>query len=144
MVDADGGTIHCVGLRGMGDEWAEGEVLFIDGAISFLGDVRPDTGILTVGSMEHRLKGRVLVFREGKGSTVGSYVVYNLKLEGNAPAAMVMLKADAIITMGCIAAGIPLVHKLRLEDFDRLRGASRVRVNSGLGRIETCSGTAGG
>jgi predicted aconitase with swiveling domain len=83
----------------------------------------------------HALDDRILVFPEGKGSTVGSYVIYNLKLEGHSPRALVMLKADAIITMGCIAAGIPLVHMLSRQDFDSLRNGMRVAVNSARGQV---------
>jgi hypothetical protein len=81
------------------------------------------------------------VFPEGRGSTVGSYVIYNLMLEGNAPAALVMLKADAIITMGCIASGIPLVHMLSNEGFDSLRSGMRVGVNSARGQVRIGGGT---
>jgi predicted aconitase with swiveling domain len=121
----------------MGDEWVEGPVVKIDGSISFLGDVVPETGVLTFRGEDHELKGCVLVFREGKGSTVGSYVIYNLKIEGNAPVAMVMMKADAIITMGCIASSIPLVHRISQTDFDRLRDGDQVQVNSARGLIQT-------
>lgn len=130
-----GEDISGVGLRGISDSWVEGDVLKLDGAISFLGDADPEAGILTFKGEEHQVRDRILVFREGKGSTVGSYVIYNMKLQNNAPAAMVMLVSDAIITMGCIAAGIPLVHRLREEDFDRLNDGMRVRVNSGRGLI---------
>ena len=129
-------TIHGVGLRGIGDGWVRGQVLKIDGAISFLGDVVPRTGILTFKGREYALKDRVLVFREGRGSTVGSYVIYNLKIEGQAPAAMVMIEADAIITMGCIASGIPLVHRIDPGAFDALEEGELVQVNSGRGLVE--------
>ena len=128
--------VQARGLRGIGGSWVEGTVLKLDGAVSFLGDVDPESGTLTFKGVEHRIRDRVLVFTEGKGSTVGSYVLYNLKLNMNAPKAIVMLKADAIITMGCIAAGIPLVHRLSRAEFDRLSDGMRVRVNSALGQID--------
>ncbi|MDG6225277.1 MAG: DUF126 domain-containing protein [Candidatus Thermoplasmatota archaeon] len=131
-MDAD---ISGVGLRGISDSWVDGEVLRLDGAISFLGDADPETGMVTFKGEGHQVRDRILAFREGKGSTVGSYVIYNMKLQNNSPAAMVMLVSDAIITMGCIAAGIPLVHRLREGDFDRLKDGMRVRVNSGRGLI---------
>lgn len=112
-----------------------GTVLRIDGPISFLGDVDPATGVLTTGGRAYDIRGKVLVFTEGKGSTVGSYVIYNLALAGNAPLAMVMLRADAIITMGCIAAGIPLVHRVPVEDFASIGNGQRLAVNSARGQV---------
>lgn len=137
----EGTIIQARGLRGLGDSWVEGEVLRIDGPVSFLGDVDPAAGTLTHEGIVHRVRDRVLVFPEGRGSTVGSYVIYNLRLEGNSPIALVMLKADAIITMGCIASGIPLVHMLSREEFDSLHSGIRVGVNSARGQVRIGGGT---
>jgi predicted aconitase with swiveling domain len=131
----NGRILQAKGLRGIDDAWVEGDVLKLEGAVSFLGDVDPAEGTIAQKGIVDDIKGRILVFPEGKGSTVGSYVIYNLKLERNAPRAMVMLKADAIITMGCIAAGIPLVHMLSRQDFDSLHSGMRVAVNSARGQV---------
>ena len=43
------------------------------------------------------LKGKIFVFPHGKGSTVGSYVLYRMKKLGTSPAAIINRRTDAII-----------------------------------------------
>ncbi len=108
-------------LKGVGNEPVSGEVLRWKGSISFLGDVDPEKGTLTKDGFVGYIKDRIIVFEEGAGSTVGSYVVYNLRLFGNAPRGMVMSRADAIITIGCILADIPLLSRVdrqKMENID--------------------------
>ena len=52
--------------------------------------------------------GRVLVFPNAVGSSVGAYVIYRLKKNGMAPKAIINQSADIITTSGCALAGIPL------------------------------------
>ncbi|MBN1389045.1 MAG: DUF126 domain-containing protein [Candidatus Thermoplasmatota archaeon] len=122
-------------LRGVGSSTVEGEALVLKCPISFLGDVDPSTGMLEKDGVLTNVKGRVLFFREGAGSTVGSYVIYNLKLNGSAPIAMVMLKADAIISIGCILADIPLVHRVALDDWGRVETGDHVMVDPSSGEV---------
>ena len=67
--------------RGIAKGVASGELLVSPEPISFLSGVNPDTGeIVEKGHpLEGRnLSGRVIAFDYGKGSTVGSYVLYAL------------------------------------------------------------------
>jgi uncharacterized protein len=94
---------------------AQGEALVTLEPISFLGTVDPGTG--KVIDPKHELygqcvAGKVLIFPGGKGSTVGSYVIYQLKKRGVAPAAMVNLKSEPIVAVGAIISGIPLVDRV--------------------------------
>jgi len=80
-----------------------GELLVSPEPISFLSGVDPETG--TVVERGHPLEGqsiagRVLAFPYGKGSTVGSYVIYALKQNGLAPAAIINTEAEPIIAVG--------------------------------------------
>ncbi|MBU4340932.1 MAG: DUF126 domain-containing protein, partial [Euryarchaeota archaeon] len=64
---------------------AQGEALVTSQPISFLGSVDPKTGVVIEKGHElagKSIKGKVLVFPSGKGSTVGSYVIYQLKKNG--------------------------------------------------------------
>ena len=75
--------------RGLSRGKGRGPVLVSPEPISFLGGVDPETGKIT--DTTHPLygkviAGRVLVFPHGKGSTVGSYVLYALARNGKAPA----------------------------------------------------------
>ena len=56
--------------------------------------------------------GRVLVFPTGKGSTVGSYILYRLAKAGLAPAAIVNAESKPIVAVGAIISEIPMVDKV--------------------------------
>ncbi len=93
----------------------EGPSLVTKERISFLGNVNAETGIVV--DPNHELYGRsiagtVLIFPGGKGSTVGSYVIYQLKKRGVAPAAMINLHSEPIVAVGAIISDIPLVDRV--------------------------------
>lgn len=132
--------ISGVGLKGVEGGWVKGEVVYIDGPVSFLGDVDPERGTLERGGHLLDLNGRIMVFTEGAGSTVGSYVIYNMRLNGVAPRGMIMCKADAIITIGCIVASIPLVHRIALEDLGKIGLSGWAEINSSLGLVRVAPG----
>ena len=94
---------------------ASGPALVTGQAISFLGNVNPETGIVVDPAHElfgESIAGKVLVFPGGKGSTVGSYVIYQLKKRGLAPAAMINLLSEPIVAVGAVISGIPLVDRV--------------------------------
>jgi len=114
-----------------------GDLLVSPEPITFLSGVNPETGI--VMEQGHPLEGqsiagRVLVFPYGKGSTVGSYVIYALKQNGLAPAAIINAEAEPIIAVGAIISGIPMVDRLPPE-FSSLPPGTRVTVNGDTGEV---------
>ncbi len=97
---------------------AEGEALVSKEAISFLGGVDPETG--KVIEKDHSLEGKnvqgkILVFPHGKGSTVGSYILYKMKKKGVAPKAIINQQCEPIIATGAIISKIPCVDKIPIE-----------------------------
>jgi hypothetical protein len=118
---------------------ATGQALVSKDALSFLGGVDPETG--TVIEKGHALYGkkvggRVLVFPGGKGSTVGSYVLYQLKRNGVAPAAMINVRAEPIVAVGAIISGIPMVDRLEQNPLEALRDGETVTVDGTAGEVE--------
>nr|WP_091934403.1 DUF126 domain-containing protein [Methanolobus profundi] len=112
---------------------AEGEVLLTHDAISFLGNVDPETGEVVEPQHElygQSIAGKVLVFPHGKGSTVGSYVIYQLFKNGVAPVAMINLDSEPIVAVGAIISEIPLVDKLEKDPYELLKDGDVVVVNS--------------
>ena len=108
---------------------AEGKALVTSLPMSFYGGVNPDTGeVVEHGSdlVGRSVKGRVLVFPYGKGSTVGSYVLYRLAKNGVAPCAIVNAKCETIVAVGAIIAEIPCVD---LVDVGRIKPDVAVRVD---------------
>ena len=94
---------------------AVGSALVTGEAISFLGNVNPETGMVIDPAHElfgQCIAGKVLIFPGGKGSTVGSYVIYQLKKRGLAPSAMINLRSEPIVAVGAIISGIPLVDRV--------------------------------
>ena len=114
---------------------ASGELLKTDTPISFLGGVDPRTG--TIIDANHplagqKITGKVLAFPYGKGSTVGSYVLYALSRNGTAPAAIINTECETIIAIGSIIAGIPAVDRL---EGDLPENGTEVTVNGTEGTV---------
>lgn len=108
---------------------AEGSALVSASPMSFYGGVNPDNGVVVEKGHElegQSVKGKVLVFPNGKGSTVGSYVLYRLKKQGFAPSAMVNSKCETIVAVGAIISEIPCVD---LVDIGKIRPDSIVNVD---------------
>lgn len=121
--------------RGIG----EGAVLSSSEAISFLGGVDAKTGIVI--EKGHPLfgkcvSGRVLLFPRGKGSTVGSYVMLQLKKNGVAPAAIINIEAEPIIAVGAIISGIPMVDGLDGGAYAILKEGKKAKVDGSRGTVE--------
>ncbi|WNY27917.1 hypothetical protein MmiEs2_00960 [Methanimicrococcus stummii] len=118
---------------------ATGKVLMTKDPISFLGNVNPETGEIVDPAHElfgESITGKILVFPQGKGSTVGSYVIYQLKKNNKAPAAIINLECEPIVAVGAIISEIPLIDKLETNPYDVLKNGDEVLVNSAEGFIE--------
>lgn len=118
---------------------SEGEALVTSQPISFLGSIDPGTGIVIEKGHELEgagIKGKVLVFPGGKGSTVGSYVIYQLKKNGVAPCAMINIKTDPIVAVGAVISGIPLVDRVEKDPVKTIRTKDKVIVDAIKGCVE--------
>jgi predicted aconitase with swiveling domain len=118
---------------------ATGPLLVSPAPISFLSGVDPESGIIV--EKGHPLAGKsiagtVLAFPYGKGSTVGSYVLYALSRNGHAPAAIINAEAEAIIATGAIIGEIPMVDRLDIP-LTHLKDGERVTVNGDTGEVIT-------
>ncbi len=117
----------------------EGELLISNQPISFLGGVDPKTGI--VQDKESNLYGKsikdkILVFPYGKGSTVGSYVILQLKKNNVAPKGMINLKCETIISVGAIISRIPLIDTLENNEYENLKDGEIIELNANEGYIK--------
>jgi predicted aconitase with swiveling domain len=118
---------------------AVGEALVTAMGISFFGGVDPENGVIVERGHElegQSISGKVLVFPSGKGSTVGSYTLYRLKVNGKAPAAIVNAECETITAVGCIIAEIPCVDHIPVE---KLKTGMQVLVDAGAGVVEILS-----
>lgn len=118
---------------------AQGEALVTSQPISFLGSVDAKTGIVIEKGHElagKSVKGKVLVFPGGKGSTVGSYAIYQLRKNGAAPCAMINIKAEPIVAVGAIISDIPLVDRVEKNPLAMIKTGDKVLVDAIVGSVE--------
>jgi predicted aconitase with swiveling domain len=114
---------------------AEGEALVTSMPISFYGGVDPNTGIVLEKGHELQgvsIKGKILVFPQGKGSTVGSYTLYRMKKNGTAPLGMVNKETETIVAVGAIISEIPFVDKV---DVNKIKNGSKVSIENDTVKI---------
>ncbi|MFQ5887102.1 MAG: DUF126 domain-containing protein [Candidatus Hydrothermarchaeales archaeon] len=118
---------------------AKGEVMVSKEPITFLGGVDPKTGIVVEGGHELEGKsvvGKILVFPKGKGSTVGSYVIYQMKKNGTAPAGIINTKAEQIVASGAIISEIPMIHDLDIDVLEFFNEGEPLVLNGDGGYVE--------
>ena len=113
-----------------------GEALVTSMGISFFGGVDPESGMVV--ERGHQLEGesiagKILVFPSGKGSTVGSYTLYRLKLNRNAPLAIINEECETITAVGCIMAEIPCVDQIPVS---RIQTGWLLEVDGEAGTVE--------
>lgn len=115
---------------------AEGEALVSRMGISFYGGVDPDSGLVTEAGHDlhgQSVAGKVLVFPTGKGSTVGSYILYRLKQDGLGPLAIINAECEPITAVGCIIAEIPCIDQVEIE---QLVTGMRLAVDADSGLVK--------
>ncbi len=107
-----------------------GEILFTSQPIAFLQGVDPEIGM--VSDKKHELygkafSGKILVFPNAVGSSVGAYVIYRLAKNHVGPKAMINQNSDIITASGCAISRIPLFD-LPDSDIGGLREMKRVEL----------------
>jgi len=117
---------------------AEGEALVCREPITFVGGIDPYSGILM--EKRHELEGqciagKVLVYPTGKGSTGGSYRIYDMAKRGTGPAAIINQYAEPITAIGAIIGEIPMVDKLSQDPTQVIETGDWVRVDATEGRV---------
>ncbi len=120
---------------------ARGEALVSKEPISFLGGVDHLTG--DVVEKGHELEGcnvtgKILIYPTGKGSTGGSYRIYDMVYRKTAPLALVNRDAEAITVIGAVMGNIPMVDGINLNLFESVQSGDWVEVDGdkGIVRIE--------
>jgi predicted aconitase with swiveling domain len=108
---------------------AQEEALVTSQPISFYGGVDPNTGEIIEKGHELQgksVKGKILVFPNGKGSTVGSYTLYRMKKNGVAPAGMINRECETVVAVGSIISEIPCVDKI---DISQIKTGDVIRID---------------
>lgn len=111
----------------------QGEAFSVDVPFSFIGDFDPHTGCYEVEG--HPLYGqsianKILVCPTGKGGTIAPFIAYDAMKKGNAPAAILCVKADPILCESALVIDIPILDGFS-DDLVRLIETGRIVSISG-------------
>lgn len=115
---------------------AQGEAIVSTEPIGFYGGIDIKTGIVIEKGhpLEGKsVKGKILVFPCGKGSTVGSYVIYGIKKNNVAPAGIINKETETIVATGVILAGIPCIDQI---DIEKIKNGDNIVLNADIGEVE--------
>jgi predicted aconitase with swiveling domain len=114
----------------------EAKALTTSQPISFYGGIDPESSEILEKGHELQgkyIKGKILVFPTGKGSTVGSYTLYRLKRGGVAPAGIINSECETVVAVGAIISEIPCVDKI---DISKIETGDTVRIENGTVTIK--------
>jgi len=118
---------------------ASGEAVVYRGPFSFLGDLDPMTG--TVSVPRHPLQGislvgKVFVFTTGKGSSGGDAAAWRAKQNGKMPAGIICLESEPILSGALIVTETPAVDQPEKDVFELIKTGDYVRIDANRGIIE--------
>ncbi|MEM2273227.1 MAG: DUF126 domain-containing protein [Candidatus Bathyarchaeia archaeon] len=115
---------------------ARGLALVSNKPLSFLGGVDPKTGVIIDKNHDLyglEIKDKILCFPHGRGSTVGSYILYAIAKNGVAPKAIVNSLADTVVVVGAVIANIPMVDGI---DISRIKTGDIIEVDGENGLVK--------
>ena len=130
--------------RGVTKGVGEGAALVINGPFTFAHDVEPSTGFiidLKCGKTGESVKGKVMVFPFGRGSTTGSAWLLETVRHGNGPSAIINVETEPILATGVIMArllygvSIPLVDRLEEDISAMVEDDTIIRVDGNTGQV---------
>ena len=117
----------------------EGEAIVSRLPFSFLGDLEMDTGKIMVKGHDlegENIKGKILVFPTGKGSTAAGNVLFEAKLKGNAPIGMIIKEAEPVIAMVAIMNDIPAIHNLSRNPVEAIKTGDHIKLDADAGVVQ--------
>lgn len=118
---------------------AEGEAIVTHDAISFMGSVEPKTGTVTESGAElqgKKISGKILVFPFGKGSTGGSYMLYDMAKRGTGPRGIINIRTDSVVAIGAIMGNIATMDQLEKDPFEIIQTGDYVTVDADAGIVK--------
>jgi predicted aconitase/predicted aconitase with swiveling domain len=119
---------------------ATGELLVSDTSLSFWGGINPANGLIIDQHHplhNHQVGGKILALPSGRGSSSGSGVVLELLLNNVAPAALIFIEPEDILTLGVLVSDVMFgksipVCRISAEDFKQLESGVVARIEHGV------------
>jgi predicted aconitase with swiveling domain len=118
------------------DGQVEGPALVTQEPLSFMGSINPKTGVVIERGHELEgqcLQGKILVFPCSKGSTGGSYMLYDVVKNGVGPLGIVNIDAESVVVIGAIVADLPMIDQI---DIRQIQTGDYLVLNASEGRVE--------
>ena len=117
----------------------EGEALVSRQPISFKQGVNPKTGVVI--ERKHELEGvslaeKILVFPVEKGSTQGSYAIFEMARCKVAPKGIINLRAGSIVALGAIVSDIPMMDRLDADPLEVIKTGDYVELDADNGVVK--------
>lgn len=130
--------------KGIVEGIGKGPAIVSEKPFGFFGGVNPKTGEIIDKWHElygQSIKGKVFVYPEGRGSTVGAAIILELARTGCAPAAIINTNIEVITAAGGLMAktfydvDIPMVDGISKEDILSIKDGAMVEVDGTTGKI---------
>lgn len=122
----------------------KGPAIVSERPFGFFGGVNPKTGEIIDKWHElygQSIKGKVFIYPEGRGSTVGAAIILELARTGCAPAAIINSNIEVITAAGGLMAktfydvDIPMVDGISKEELLSIENGATVEVDGMTGEI---------
>ncbi|MDO9362944.1 MAG: DUF126 domain-containing protein [Sphingopyxis sp.] len=118
---------------------AEGELLLLSRPLSLWGGLDPEDGRITETThpdVGRCVKGRLLAMEEARGSSSSASILVEAARCGTAPAAIILMRPDPILTIGSIVAellyGVSIpIALVDARDWPQLRDAAWIMLDGG-------------
>ena len=117
----------------------KGEAMVFESPFSFIGDMSPDLGTVTMSGhplFGKSLKGKILVIPTGRGGTIAPYIAYHAKENHAAPKAILCNFADTITLECALTIDIPIMDQFPVDITGALSTGDKVEVNVNSGYVE--------
>lgn len=117
---------------------AEGTAIVTQEPICFLGGVDVETGAITERGHQllgQSIAGKILVFPTGKGSTGGSYLIFEAAKNGVGPLAIINVRAEQVTVIGCVIAEIPMIAECDRDPTEVIESGDYVVVDADAGTV---------
>ncbi len=99
----------------------------------------PETGVMIEkGHALHgkNVAGKVLVVKSGKGSSVVMVDgLYQLKLQNNLPAAIIVRDIEPVLVSCSVVVGVPLVDRLEVDPYEAISDGDYISVDADNGIV---------
>ncbi|MCR4441824.1 MAG: DUF126 domain-containing protein [Peptococcaceae bacterium] len=112
--------------------YVRGEAVVIDVPFSFIGDVNPTNGEITLTGHHlfgTPLKGKIMVIPTGKGGTIAPYIAYQLKKNDKAPLAILCNHIEPVTLECALTMDIPVLDGFMGDITKEIKTGDYLEIN---------------